>query len=158
MDNIIREKIEGLQKEIRTYQDKINKIYEKRMNKYFKLREIMENVENHEDDLICKPLKADKKDLYQKTLDEYKESYEQYKKEEESNINKIEGCFQSMSVEKTNLLNIEKIKESTEIQAFENKRRDNLNKIIGYMKDEKLNMAAMDKIVEMIQQDDTTKK
>ena len=158
MDETHKYDISKQEEEIRKRQKQINEIYEKRMDKYFQLREIMENVKNHEGELICNPLKEKKKKDYQKALDEYKEKYEEYKEEEEDCIKKIEECFSIISERKKNLLEKEKDDETKEIQDFENKRRAILVNIIGYIKNKKENEAAIKKIEEIYQQDTTTKK
>ena len=62
------EKISGKYKVIEGIKKNLNK-------KYFKLREILEDERNHEEDLICKPLKREKKIEYENILNDYKKDY-----------------------------------------------------------------------------------
>ena len=68
--------------EIKKHEEEISRKYKeieeikKNLNeKYFKLREILENERNHEEDLICKPLKREKKIEYENILNDYKKVY-----------------------------------------------------------------------------------
>ena len=155
---MVKNDIKKIKGEIADIQQKINKIYEEKMNKYFQLREIMENEKNHEEGLICKPLLPNKKREYQKVLDDYKRNYDKYKEDEGNYLKKIEEKFKTMSDLKKNLLNIEKINEAKEIQAFEMKRRKNLEKIINYIVDKKLNVAAIQRVQEIIQEEKKAEK
>ena len=62
------EKISGKYKVIEGIKKNLNK-------KYFKLREILEDERNHEEELICKPLKREKKIEYENILNDYKKDY-----------------------------------------------------------------------------------
>jgi len=155
---MVNNDIKKIKGEIADIQQKINKIYEEKMNKYFQLREIMENEKNHEGGIICKPLLPNKKREYQKVLDDYKRNYNKYKEDEANYLKKIEEKFKTMSDLKKNLLNIEKINEAKEIQAFEMKRRKNLEKIINYIVDKKLNVAAIQRVQEIIQEEKKAEK
>ena len=125
------------------------------MEKYFKLREIMEDPRNHIDDLICRPLLQDKKKEYQKALDDYKNYDEIFKADVEKYIKRIDEKFETMADLKKNLFNIEKVSEATEIQAFERQRRKILEGIIGYIKDKNLNVSAIKRVEEIIQEKKT---
>ena len=112
---------------------KILKKKKKNLNeKYFKLREILEDERNHEEDLICKPLKREKKIEYENILNDYKKDYigakfETKKKEIEDEYAAIKQC-------KENLFKYELEKESDEIIEFENKRREIMENVIGILK------------------------
>ena len=153
--NLVNQDIDKCRYEIKDFQNKINKCYEERMEKYFKLREIMEDPRNHIDDLICRPLLQDKKKEYQKALDDYKNYLEIFKADVEKYIKRIDEKFETMADLKKNLFNIEKISEATEIQAFERQRRKILEGIIGYIKDKNLNVAAIERVEEIIQEKKT---
>lgn len=155
--DIVNKDIKKCKEEIADFQQKINDIYKERMNKYFKLREIMENEKNHEGGIICKPLLPNKKREYQKVLDDYKRNFDRYKESEANYLKKIDEKFTTMSALKKNLLEIEKINEAKEIQAFEMKRRKNLEKIINYIVDKNLNVAAIQRVKEIIQEEKTDK-
>ena len=153
--NLVNQDINKCRDEIKDFQNKINKCYEERMEKYFKLREIMEDPRNHIDDLICRPLLQDKKKEYQKALDDYKNYLEIFKADVEKYIKRIDEKFETMADLKKNLFNIEKVSEATEIQAFERQRRKILEGIIGYIKDKNLNVAAIERVEEIIQEKKT---
>ena len=153
--NIVSNDIKKCRDEIKDFQNKINKCYEERMEKYFKLREIMEDPRNHIDDLICRPLLPDKKKEYQKALDDYKNYHEIFKADVEKYIKRIDEKFETMADLKKNLFNIEKLSEATEIQAFERQRRKILEDIIGYIKDKNLNVSAIKRVEEIIQEKKT---
>ena len=75
-------KINEEKTEIKKHEEEISQKYKdiekkkKNLNeKYFKIREILEDERNHEEDLICKPLKREKKIEYEKILNEYKKDY-----------------------------------------------------------------------------------
>ena len=119
------EEISRKYKEIEEIKKNLNK-------KYFKLREILENESNHEEDLICKPLKREKKIEYENILNDYKKDYidakfETKKKEIEDEYAAIKQC-------KENLFKAELTKESDEIIEFENKRRKIMENVIGISK------------------------
>ena len=153
--NLVNQDIDKCRDEIKDFQNKINKCYEERMEKYFKLREIMEDPRNHIDDLICRPLLQDKKKEYQKALDDYKNYDEIFKADVEKYIKRIDEKFETMADLKKNLFNIEKVSEATEIQAFERQRRKILEGIIGYIKDKNLNVSAIKRVEEIIQEKKT---
>ena len=132
--------INAEKKEIKKHEEEISRKYEeiedikKKLNKkYFKLREILENESNHEEDLICKPLKREKKIEYENILNEYKKKYmeaqfETKKKEISDEYVAIKQC-------KENLFKAEFTKESDEITEFENKRRAIMENVIGILRD-----------------------
>ena len=153
--NLVNQDIDKCRDEIKDFQNKINKCYEERMEKYFKLREIMEDPRNHIDDLICRPLLQDKKKEYQKALDDYKNYDEIFKADVEKYIKRIDEKFETMADLKKNLFNIEKVSEATEIQAFERQRRKILEGIIVYIKDKNLNVSAIKRVEEIIQEKKT---
>ena len=153
--NLVNQDIDKCRNDIKDFQNKINNCYEERMEKYFKLREIMEDPRNHIDDLICRPLLQDKKKEYQKALDDYKNYDEIFKADVEKYIKRIDEKFETMADLKKNLFNIEKVSEATEIQAFERQRRKILEGIIGYIKDKNLNVSAIKRVEEIIQEKKT---
>ena len=112
---------------------KILKKKKKNLNeKYFKLRKILEDERNHEEDLICKPLKREKKIEYENILNDYKKDYinaefEKKKKEISDKYAAIKQC-------KENLFKHELTKESNEIKEFEEKRRKIMENVIGILK------------------------
>ena len=112
---------------------KILKKKKKNLNeKYFKLRKILEDERNHEEDLICKPLKREKKIEYENILNEYKKKYmeaqfETKKKEISDEYVAIKQC-------KEKIFKYEFTKESDEITEFENKRREIMENVIGILK------------------------
>jgi chromosome segregation ATPase len=150
--DIVNKDIKKCRQEIEDFQDKINQLYEERMKKYFKLREIMEDPTNHSESLICNALLPNKKKEYQRALDDYKNFHETFKTDVEKYIKKIDDKFETMADLKKNLFDIEKLSEAKEIQAFEFNRRRNLEKIIGYIKDKNLNVAAIKRVEEIIQE------
>ena len=91
--------------------ENIKKLKKKKKNlniKYFKLREILENESNHEEDLICKPLKREKKIEYENILNDYKKDYinaefEKKKKKYQINmllLNNVKKIYLNMNWQK----------------------------------------------------------
>ena len=130
--NEAKNEIKKHEKEISRKYKVIEGIKENLNKKYFKLREILEDERNHEEDLICKPLKREKKIEYENILNDYKKDYigakfETKKKEIEDEYAAIKQC-------KENLFKAELTKESDEIIEFENKRREIMKSVIGILR------------------------
>ena len=130
--NEAKNEIKKHEKEISRKYKVIEGIKENLNKKYFKLREILEDERNHEEDLICKPLKREKKIEYENILNDYKKDYigakfETKKKEIEDEYAAIKQC-------KENLFKAELTKESDEIIEFENKRREIMKNVIGILR------------------------
>ena len=136
LDSEINEEKKAIKKheeEISRKYEEIEDIKKKLNKKYFKLREILEDERNHEEDLICKPLKREKKIEYENILNEYKKDYmeaqfETKKKEISDEYAAIKQC-------KEKLFKYELEKESVEIIEFENKRREIMKSVIGILRD-----------------------
>ena len=136
LDSLINDEKKAIKKheeEISRKYEEIEDIKKKLNKKYFKLREILEDERNHEEDLICKPLKREKKIEYENILNEYKKNYmeaqfETKKKEIKDKYAVIKQC-------KEKLFKYELEKESVEIIEFENKRREIMEKVIGILRD-----------------------
>ena len=132
--------INDAKNEIKKHEEEISGKYKviegkkKNLNKkYFKLREILEDERNHEEELICKPLKREKKIEYENILNDYKKDYigakfETKKKEIEDEYAAIKQC-------KEELFKLELTKESDEIKEFEEKRRKIMENVIGILRD-----------------------
>ena len=135
-DSLINDEKKAIKKHEEEISQKYKDIEKKKKNlnkKYFKLREILENESNHEEDLICKPLKREKKIEYENILNEYKKDYmeaqfETKKKEIKDKYAAIKQC-------KEKLFEYELTKESDEITEFENKRRAIMENVIGILRD-----------------------
>ena len=135
LDSLINDEKEAIKKHEEEISQKYKDIEEKKKNlnkKYFKLREILEDESNHEEDLICKPLKREKKIEYENILNDYKKDYinaefEKKKKEISDEYATIKQC-------KEKIFKYEFTKESDEITEFENKRREIMEKVIGILK------------------------
>ena len=115
---------------------KYKEIEEKKKNlniKYFKLREILEDESNHEEDLICKPLKREKKIEYENILNDYKKDY--INAEFEKKKKEISDKYAAIKQHKENLFKLELTKESNEIIEFEEKRRKIMENVIGILRD-----------------------
>ena len=131
--------INDLKKAIKKHEEEISQKYKdiekkkKNLNeKYFELRGILEDESNHEEDLICKPLKREKKIEYENILNDYKKDYinaefEKKKKEISDKYAVIKQC-------KENLFKHELTKESNEIIEFEKKRRAIMENVIGILR------------------------
>ena len=131
--NEAKNEIKKHEKEISRKYEEIEKKKKNLNEKYFKLREILEDERNHEEDLICKPLKREKKIEYENILNDYKKDYiganfETKKKE-------IEDEYVAIKQWKENLFKAEFTKESDEIIEFENKRRQIMENVIGILRD-----------------------
>ena len=129
--------VESCKEEIKQKQDIIRKKDEELTNIYFQLREILENNKNHKDRLICRPLLEDKEREYKNLLDEYKRKYNDYQNDKKDLNKEIEKKYEEIKTIQKDNLSAEQKNEIQEIQEFENKRRNNLNKIIGFIKDKK---------------------
>ena len=131
--NAEKKAIKELEEEI---SQKYKDIEEKKKNlnkKYFKLREILEDESNHEEDLICKPLKREKKIEYENILNDYKKDY--INAEFEKKKKEISDKYAAIKQHKENLFKLEFTKESDEITEFENKRRAIMENVIGILRD-----------------------
>ena len=130
--NDLKKAIKELEEEIsRKY--KVIEVIKKNLNKkYFKLREILEDERNHEEDLICKPLKREKKIEYENILNDYKKDY--MEAQFETKKKEIEDEYVAIKQWKENLFKAEFTKESDEIIEFENKRRKIMENVIGILK------------------------
>ena len=126
--------VESCKEEIKQKQDIIRKKDEELTNIYFQLREILENNKNHKDRLICRPLLEDKERDYKELLEEYKRKYFINQNEKKRLNDEIEKKYEEIKTIQKDNLSAEQKKETQEIQEFENKRRNNLNKIIGFIK------------------------
>ena len=153
--DLVNKEIQKCSNDIKELQKKINKCYEERMERYFKLREIMEDEKNHEENLICKALLPDKLKDYQKALNDYKIFHENSKEKVANHIEKIDKNFETMTDLKNKLFNLEKANESKETQAFEMKRRKILENNIKYMKDKKLGEKVIERVEEIIKEKKT---
>ena len=138
------EKISGKYKVIEGIKKNLNE-------KYFKLREILEDERNHEEELICKPLKREKKIEYENILNDYKKDYinaefEKKKKEISDKYAAIKQC-------KENLFKAELTKESDEIIEFENKRREIMKSVIGILRDSGQYKEIIDRVDKLMKTD-----
>ena len=88
----ITKKIEQYKNDIKKLQEEINKHYEKLTKIYFKLRKILEDKENHEEKLICNPLKKEKEKEYKKLLNDYKNKKLDFQKKDEKHNENVE-CY-----------------------------------------------------------------
>ena len=132
-------KINEEKTEIKKHEEEISQKYKdiekkkKNLNeKYFKLREILEDERNHEEDLICKPLKREKKIEYENILNDYKKDY--INAEFEKKKKEISDKYAAIKQHKENLFKLEFTKESDEITEFENKRREIMKNVIGILR------------------------
>ena len=131
-----KREIRTIEGEIESLQKEINDSYKKYRDQYFELRKIIEDEENHEDELICNPLKINKSREYQTKLNQYKESLSNFQKLEKSNNNEINKKYEKINeLKKTILLN-EKARDL--LDNFEEERRNNLNLVIGIIRDKKI--------------------
>ena len=131
--NEAKNEIKKHEKEISRKYKVIEGIKENLNKKYFKLREILEDERNHEEDLICKPLKREKKIEYENILNDYKKDY--INAEFEKKKKEISDKYAAIKQHKENLFKLEFTKESDEITEFENKRRAIMENVIGILRD-----------------------
>ena len=135
-DSAINEAKEKIKEDEEEISRKYKEIEEKKKNlniKYFKLREILEDESNHEEDLICKPLKREKKIEYENILNDYKKDY--INAEFETKKKEIKDKYAAIKQRKENLFQLELTKESNEIIEFEEKRRKIMENVIGILRD-----------------------
>ena len=135
-DSAINEAKEKIKEDEEEISRKYKEIEEKKKNlniKYFKLREILEDESNHEEDLICKPLKREKKIEYENILNDYKKDY--INAEFEKKKKEISDKYAAIKQHKENLFKLELTKESNEIIEFEEKRRKIMENVIGILRD-----------------------
>ena len=137
MTDNARRNIAEKKQEIKRLKEKIRQNYEKQTEQYFEMRKILEDETNHEDDLICRPLKKKYLRKYQELLQDYKSNYFEYKKENEDSKKKIEQHFNKINEYRKQILDIERANQNKENQKFEERRRNNLQSIIGFLKDKK---------------------
>ena len=135
--NYFNRQIMDRRNEIEKRQRTINKDFQAQTIKYFELRKILEDEKNHEDRLICKPLKEDKLREYKIRLNEYKEIYKLYKKTEETNLKEIDKLLEEINNYKKMIFDLERTEETVKVGQFEEKRREKLKDVIGYIHDKK---------------------
>ena len=135
--NYFNRQIMDRRNEIENRQRTINKDFQAQTIKYFELRKILEDEKNHEDRLICKPLKEDKLREYKIRLNEYKEIYTLYKKTEETNLKEIDKLLEEINNYKKMIFDLERTDEVVKVGQFEEKRREKLKDVIGYIHDKK---------------------
>ena len=132
----VKREIRTIEGEIESLQKEINDSYKKYRDQYFELRKIIEDEENHEDELICNPLKINKSREYQTKLNQYKESLSNFQKLEKSNNNEINKKYEKINELKKKILLNEKARDL--LDNFEEERRNNLNLVIGIIRDKKI--------------------
>jgi len=135
--NYFNRQIMDRRNEIEKKQREINEGFQAQAKKYFELRKILEDERNHEDRLICKPLKPDKLREYKIRLNEYKEIYSDYKKTEVSNLEEIDKLLKEINNYKKMIFDLEKTDETVKAGKFEEERREKLKDVIGYIHDKK---------------------
>ena len=131
----ITKKIEQYKNEIKKLQEKINKHYETLTNIYFNLRKILEDKENHEEKLICKPLKKEKEKKYKELLNDYKNKKLNFQEEDQNHNTNIDENYKKIKFWRDKLLDLEKAKENADSENFEIQRRANLSHIMTYIKE-----------------------
>ena len=136
-NNYFKRQIRDRKNEIEKKQREINEGFQAQAKKYFELRKILEDEKNHEDRLICKPLKPDKLREYKIRLNEYKEIYTEYKKTEVSNLEEIDKLLEEINNYKKMIFDLERTEETVKAGKFEEDRRDKLKDVIGYIHDKK---------------------
>ena len=129
----IKEKIKQYKNDIKELQEKINKHYEELTKIYFKLRKILEDKENHEEKLICNPLKKEKEKEYKELLNDYKNKKLEFQKDDEKNNTNIDENYKEIKFWRDKLLDLEKAKENADSENFEIQRRANLSHIMTYI-------------------------
>ena len=145
----VKREIRTIEGEIESLQKEINDSYKNYRDQYFELRKIIEDEENHEDELICNPLKINKSREYQTKLNQYKESLSNFQKLEKSNNNEINKKYEKINeLKKTILLN-EKARDL--LDNFEEERRNNLNLVIGIIKNQKIFEQFTNKLSDIIE-------
>ena len=135
--NYFKRQIGDRKNEIEKKQREINEGFQAQAKKYFELRKILEDERNHEDRLICNPLKPDKLREYKIRLNEYKEIYSDYKKTEVSNLEEIDKLLEEINNYKKMIFDLERTDEVVKVGQFEEKRREKLKDVIGYIHDKK---------------------
>ena len=129
----ITKKIEQYKNDIKELQEKINEHYEELTKIYFKLRKILEDKENHEEKLICNPLKKEKEKDYKKLLNDYKNKKLEFQQEDDQHNKNIDKKYQDIKFYRDKLLDLEKAKENADSENFEIQRRANLSHIMTYI-------------------------
>ena len=132
----VKREIRTIEGEIESLQKEINDSYKKYRDQYFELRKIIEDEENHEDELICNPLKINKSREYQTKLNQYKESLSNFQKLEKNNNNEINKKYEKINELKKKILLNEKARDL--LDNFEEERRNNLNLVIGIIKGQEI--------------------
>ena len=149
--NAAKNKIKEDEEEISRKYEEIEDIKKKLNKKYFKLREILEDESNHEEDLICKPLKREKKIEYENILNDYKKDY--INAEFEKKKKEISDKYAAIKQHKENLFKLELTKESNEIIEFEEKRRKIMENVIGILRDSGQYKEIIDRVDKLMKAD-----
>ena len=147
----LEKQIEACQNEIKKNQKIINSNYEKLTSIYFNLRNILEDERNHADKLICRPLKRDKEKEYKKILRDYKNAKIKFQDEDKICNDEIEKNYNQINEYKKEKLTAEDAKEFINTKEFEEKRQENLKKIMGILQDQGEYNAIVNKIQEIME-------
>ena len=138
--------IETLSNDNRNYENEINvnlenkrEYDERKRNFIYELRNIMENENNHENNLICRPLKEEKRNEYTNTITRFNDFLNhEYNFNVPLYTNSIQSRRDLIFSNKNIIQDTKKYNEDMLNTAIENGRNKIIEKCIDYLKENKL--------------------
>ena len=156
-------KIESANRDIKNRKDNINRYWEDIKKRYEderqsikKLREIMENRENHENSLICNKLNKNKKEEYENEIKNFNEIIKENKTFILSQKELINGERNSIKNYKK-VLDDEYGSERITDEAIELGRKEIIGECINYLKDNQMNEYGIKELQNIINNIHTSK-
>ena len=150
-------KIESAKKDIKKrkdnikgYWEDIKKQYEDERQSIKKLREIMENRENHENSLICNKLNENKKEEYEKEIKNFNDIIKENKIFIPSKKKLINGERKSIKNYKKVLDDENGLSERITDEAIELGRKQIIGECINYLRDNKMNEYGINELQNII--------
>ena len=142
--------IEKCKDNINGYWKGIKKQYEAKRQSIKKLREIMENRENHENSLICNKLKKNKKEEYENEIKNFNDIIKVSNTFIPSTKTLINSERQSIKSYKKKLDDEYGISERITDEAIELGRKEIIGECINYLKDNKMNEYGINELQKII--------
>ena len=142
--------IEKCKDNINGHWKEIKKRYEAKRQSIKKLREIMENRENHENSLICNKLKENKKEEYENEINNFNDIIKQSKPFILSTKKLINRERESIKHHKKVLDDEYGISERITDEAIELGRKEIIGECINYLKDNKMNEYGINELQNLI--------
>ena len=129
--------INRLKEEIESDQKTINGIDEKKRTFIYKLRNIMENEDNHENHLICEKLTEENERLYRNEIVNLNTFLNMEYKKKDNHVNNIENKREQIFKNKEDIRDMESAIENIYNEAIEDGRKKIIQSCIDYLVESK---------------------